>query len=72
MRFMTLNKTRKCAFVIWKSLVGGSDLDRGYDPYEREPVTRSEPKPRNFATSGFGKHHKLAKLRDIINPPNHV
>ncbi len=80
MHFMNLNKTRQSASMLWKSLVGTSGLDRGYDPYEREPMqqveiakkydlSRHAGKAQNFTKS---KNLKRTKLREILYPPNHA
>lgn len=77
---MNIAATKKAISGFWHSMVMPAEADRGYDPYEREPVKKSEisemlalhyrsDDPRGYSKAERRDHDNLAALREILYPP---
>ena len=83
MQFVKFERARNAATGLWQSLVGLRHADRGFDPYERTPVNRSDlsqtgtPDYRgedrqSYSSGEASEHQALGTLRNILYPPDHA
>lgn len=81
MQMLKLSATKKAISGLWSSMASPVEVDRGFDPYEREPVKKSEisallalhyrkDDPRGYSKAERREHDNLATLRDILYPPS--
>lgn len=81
MQMLNLSNTKKAISGLWHSVTMPADVDRGFDPYEREPVKKSEisemlalhyrkDDARGFSKAERREYENLAALRDILYPPS--
>ncbi len=79
MQVLSLLNNKLSISALWHSVVGAAEIDRGYDPYEREPVRKSEisemlslhyrqDDPHGFSKAERRDHDNLAALRDVLYP----
>lgn len=83
MQFVKFERAKNAATGLWQSLLGLRDADRGYDPYERSPVTHSEmagtgvsddrrDDRESYSSGETSEHQALGTLRNILYPPDHA
>ncbi|MDG1377719.1 MAG: hypothetical protein P8P56_12055 [Yoonia sp.] len=81
MQMLNLSNTKKAISGLWHSVTMPTGVDRGYVPYEREPVKKSEisemlalhyrkDDPRGYSQAERREYENLAALRDILYPPS--
>ena len=81
MQVLNFMKTKNSVSALWQSLVGKAEVDRGFDPYEREPVLQSEISEmlashyrqndsESYSNAERRDHDNLSAIRSILYPPS--